>query len=921
MVFDNSISVNEEAIFTKSAKNPVYIVLSSGSSLFARGIKNVTKSEFSHAMISFNSKLDPLYSFGTKAGGKGLGFVINNPKDYVFDIEDAKYSVYVMYVTDKAKKAMQDALSFFIDNKDKLKYDFHGILDIWRGKASDQRQGKWFCSRFVMFLISKTTDISKAPSLWKPVDIMQLDNISLVNRGFNFYNYNYRVTERHCDNIKKGKYNVGDVIYENSSDSSIVYFTKNINPDSLRKIYHALNHPMRGNVGVKISTGEYGGHNYLKPELIKDLIEEVNGTIIECNTAYNGSRNTFKSHWDTIKKHGFTKIAKVDLMDETGDLNIPVRNGYHLKENIVGKSITNYNSIIMLSHFKGHMMAGYGGALKNMSIGMASAKGKVNIHTAGEGGDIMKADRNKFLESMVDADSAIIDYMNKDNLIYINIANNLSVDCDCDPHPHKPEIADIGIFASLDPVAVDQACIDAIYNLEDPKKKSLIQRIESRNGIHTIECAVEKSLGSRKYIIIDIDESDISIPLDSITEDAIDGYSNYFVNGSEYYLYEEYKRIYKPYYYKIPEVGFPTGSNTEYNEVIDAAKISASEYYEFNIKDSSRNYPFKFFNILNISKEKYIDLINSNVPMNKRFRANLYHVNIRDGNKKISIILVAIPGTIYAMYLLLPNDELHRFNYNGTSYQESSIFTHDDYKESAIMAQRKLYQLHDKHSMMNIRPTDIKLRAGKWIFAEYTIESVIDKDNVKRFSEFINKIMESSIYDGCIELPDNLKISGELSISEKSIYDTTTNEVVKYYKNPAKQLQIKTSKKRNDKIKTGNYTGSGTISTPTPQPTQQKPVKEFTMDIEKAAEYARKLLTKEILACKDCAYMYNDIMLPYKDDSSYAIIGWKMNKLKPGDDFDRCKNAVFNYCSKIYNQTHQDYCMECDDNCFYIYKK
>ena len=632
MIFDNSISINEEAIFTKSAKNPVYIVLSSGSSLFARGIKNVTKSEFSHAMISFNSKLDPLYSFGTKAGGKGLGFVINNPKDYVFDVEDAKYSVYVMYVTDKAKKAMQDALRFFIDNKDKLKYDFHGILDIWRGKASDQRQGQWFCSRFVMFLISKATDISKAPSLWKPVDIMQLDNISLVNRGFNFYNYDYRVTERHCNNIEKGKYNVGDVIYENSSDSSI--------------------------------------------------------------------------------------------------------------------------------------------------------------------------------------------------------------------------------------------------------------------------------------------------PLDSITEDAIDGYSNYFVNGNEYYLDEEYKRIYKPYYYKIPEVGFPTGSNTEYNEVIDAAKIVASEYYKFNIKDSSRNYPFKFFNILNISKEKYIDLINSNVPMNKRFRANLYHVNIRDGNKKISIILVAIPGTIYAMYLLLPNDELHRFNYNGTSYQESNIFTHDDYKESAIMAQRKLYQLHGKHSMMNIHPTDIKLRSGKWIFAEYTIESVIDKDNVKRFSEFINKIMESSIYDGCIELPDNLKISGELSISEKSIYDTTTNEVVKYYKNPAKQLQIKTSKKRNDKIKTGNYAGSGTISTPTPQPTQQKPVKEFTMDIEKAAEDARKLLTKEILACKDCAYMYNDIMLPYaKGDNSYAIIGWKMNKLKPGDDFDGCKSAVFNYCSKIYNQTHQDYCMECDDNCFYIYKK
>ena len=214
MVFESQVAINEEAIFSKDKKNPIFIVLSSGSSLFARGIKAVTKSEYSHAMISFNSKLDPLYSFGTKTGGKGLGFVVNNPKDYVFDVEDAKYAVYVMYVTNKAKKAMKDALQYFIDNKDKMKYDFHGIADIWVGKASDQRQEKWFCSRFVMYLISKATEISKVPSLWRPGDITKLENISLVNRGFNFYNYNYKVTEKHCNDIKKGKYNAGDVLYE-----------------------------------------------------------------------------------------------------------------------------------------------------------------------------------------------------------------------------------------------------------------------------------------------------------------------------------------------------------------------------------------------------------------------------------------------------------------------------------------------------------------------------------------------------------------------------------------------------------------------------------------------------------------------------------------------------------------------------------
>lgn len=626
MIFENQIAINEEAIFSKDKKNPVYIVLSSGSSLFAKGIKAVTRSEFSHAMISFNSKLDPLYSFGTKAGGKGLGFVVNNPKDYVFDVEDAKYAVYVMFVTDKAKKAMKDALKFFIDNKDKLKYDFHGIADIWVGKTSDQRQGKWFCSRFVMFLISNATELSKAPSLWRPGDITKLENISLVNRGFNFYNYNYKVTEKHCNDIKKGKYNAGDVLYE----------------------------------------------------------EEL-------------------------------------------------------------------------------------------------------------------SNRN-------------------DNLI---------------------------------------------------------------NESHE--------------------------------QDAI----KYLTNGSEYYLEKEYERIYKPYHYKVPLVGFPTNNRTEYLEVVDAAKVAASSYYKFKIEDANREYPFKFFNVLDIPKEQYMKLINGNVPINKRFNANLYHINIRDENKKISVILLAVPGTIYSMYLLLPNNVLYKFNYEGIMYQEAA-YCREDYKETAILASSKLKQLHEMNRMMNIHCMDIELDSSGWVFAEYTITNDEDEDNVVRFSNFINKIIESSIYEGCIEQPEKYKSYGILSISEKSIYDMTS-EAVKFYKNPAKQLKVKNSKKRNDKVRTGNYSDT---QKPIPKPTpKKKPVKESSQSIEKAAEDARKLLTKEIMECKDCAYMYKDIMLPYAKDDSYAIIGWDLNKLKPHDDFDGCKRAVFGYCRKIYNDTHPEYCMDCDDNCFYIYKK
>lgn len=292
-------------------------------------------------------------------------------------------------------------------------------------------------------------------------------------------------------------------------EKSKVYFTKDISPENLIKIYDALGRDLKGKVAVKISTGEPGGHNFLNPNLIKDLIHKLNGTIVECNTAYGGRRNKTDEHWKAIKEHGFLDIANVDLMDEEGEMSIPVENGFHLKENIVGSHLKNYDSILILSHFKGHAMGGFGGALKNMSIGIGSSNGKANIHTAGkvktpeELWDNLP-EQDHFLESMADACKVVMDYIGRENIAYINVANNLSVDCDCDSNPHTPEMKDLGIFASLDPVALDQACYDAVINSDDPGKAALIERMNSRHGIRTVEAANELGLGNREYEIINI---------------------------------------------------------------------------------------------------------------------------------------------------------------------------------------------------------------------------------------------------------------------------------------------------------------------------------------------------------------------------------------------------------------------------------
>ena len=254
-----------------------------------------------------------------------------------------------------------------------------------------------------------------------------------------------------------------------------------------------------------------GGHNYLKPELIGKLVDELNGTIVECCTAYGGSRQEKDKHWDTVKAHGFLPRFKVDLMDEFGEIEIPVHEGFHLDKDIVGEHLDNYDSFLILSHFTGHMMGGFGGALKNISIGIGSTAGKAYIHSAGTttsstdcwGKNAPKQD--DFLESMADACEAVLRYVGYKNLAYINVANRLSVDCDCDSNPHEPEMGDLGIYASLDPVALDQACYDAVKNAKDPGKAALIERMDSRHGIHTVEAAAKHGLGSREYEIVSLD--------------------------------------------------------------------------------------------------------------------------------------------------------------------------------------------------------------------------------------------------------------------------------------------------------------------------------------------------------------------------------------------------------------------------------
>ena len=285
---------------------------------------------------------------------------------------------------------------------------------------------------------------------------------------------------------------------------SKVYFTKEITKEAILKMYQVLEKELTGNVAVKVHSGEAGNQNYLRPEMYEEVIKHLNGTVVECNTAYDGERNTTEKHKRLLDTHDWTKYYKVDLLYESEEIELEIPNGKIIKKNYIGKNIENYDSMLVVSHFKGHPMGGYGGALKQLSIGLASSHGKAYIHGAGEEEKIWTADHDLFLESMADAAKSVVDYFDN-NIAYVNVMCNMSVDCDCCAKAEDPCMKDIGILSSTDPVALDQACIDLVYNSNDEGKSHLIERIESRNGIHTIEAASKLNIGSREYELINID--------------------------------------------------------------------------------------------------------------------------------------------------------------------------------------------------------------------------------------------------------------------------------------------------------------------------------------------------------------------------------------------------------------------------------
>lgn len=298
---------------------------------------------------------------------------------------------------------------------------------------------------------------------------------------------------------------------ENKTPSK-VWFCPRITADNLMKVYRAMGREAKGRVAVKLSTGEAGNPNHLSVDVIKRLVKAVDGTIVECNTAYEGCRCNVPDHIQTAAEHGFTAIAEVDIMDGEGEMELPVRHSRHIKTNLVGKNWENYDFTIVLSHFKGHPMAGFGGALKNVAIGMASAAGKANIHTGGASTAVPVDWENVppqdvFLESMAEACESVFDRAG-DNILYISVANNLSVDCDCVAEPEPVHMEDIGILASLDPVALDRACVDMVYNSPDPGKKHLIERMESRRATHLLDYAEELGLGTQKYELVNVEPAD-----------------------------------------------------------------------------------------------------------------------------------------------------------------------------------------------------------------------------------------------------------------------------------------------------------------------------------------------------------------------------------------------------------------------------
>ena len=285
---------------------------------------------------------------------------------------------------------------------------------------------------------------------------------------------------------------------------STVYFSRTITPDTVLRLYKLVGKELPGKVAVKVHSGEKGNQNFLHPDFWKEIIDYVGGTVVECNTAYEGARNTTPKHLALLEDHGWNRYFTVDLLDAQGpDLELPIPGGKVIHKNFVGKDIANYDSMLVLSHFKGHPMGGYGGALKQLSIGVASSYGKAYIHGAGDPKQLWTADHDSFLESMADAASSVVEYF-KGNAVYINVMKNMSVDCDCCAVAEDPCLADMGVLASTDPIAIDQACIDLVYGCDDPGKAHFLERVESRNGVHTIESAAALGIGSREYVLVEV---------------------------------------------------------------------------------------------------------------------------------------------------------------------------------------------------------------------------------------------------------------------------------------------------------------------------------------------------------------------------------------------------------------------------------
>lgn len=285
---------------------------------------------------------------------------------------------------------------------------------------------------------------------------------------------------------------------------STVYFSRTITPDAVLRLYKLVGKELPGKVAVKVHSGEKGNQNFLRPDFWKEIIDYVGGTVVECNTAYEGARNTTPKHLALLEDHGWNRYFTVDLLDAQGpDLELPIPGGKVIHKNFVGKDIANYDSMLVLSHFKGHPMGGYGGALKQLSIGVASSYGKAYIHGAGDPKQLWTADHDSFLESMADAASSVVEYF-RGNAVYINVMKNMSVDCDCCAVAEDPCLADMGVLASTDPVAIDQACIDLVYGCDDPGKAHFLERVESRNGVHTIESAAALGIGSREYELVEV---------------------------------------------------------------------------------------------------------------------------------------------------------------------------------------------------------------------------------------------------------------------------------------------------------------------------------------------------------------------------------------------------------------------------------